>query len=159
VADRAGISTATLFRYFDALDQLRRDAAVRAIQRFPDLFGVPDIGIGPRDERVSRFAGNRVLLYEKTHLMARLLRSNALQDRGAAEMVDVARLAMADQVRQHFDAELRAFMPARREDAVVTIASLTSVESWEQLRQSFGRTPAQVRRAWSAAIDRILNGR
>ena len=157
VADRAGISQATLFRFFDTLDQLRHDSAVRMMERFSDLMGVPDIGVGSRDERIKRYARNRVELHETTHLPARLLRSTALGDPGAAELVGFARGAFADQVRLHFDAELRALPPSQREDAVATIASLTSVESWEQFRLAHGRSPAQTSRAWSRAIDQALD--
>ena len=38
VARRAGISIASLYRYFDNLDELRRDAFDRVLDRFPDLF-------------------------------------------------------------------------------------------------------------------------
>lgn len=155
VADRTGISMATLFRYFESLDELRRDAAARTLERFP-LLQVPDIGIGPLEARVERFAAMRVELWEQVHLLARLQRSHVLQDAGAAEMVEFGRRVMADQVRQHFDSELRELTPAQRESAVATIASLTSVESWEQFRSSYGRSPVQTRRAWAHAIGRIL---
>ncbi len=156
VSERSGISVATLFRYFENLDELRSDSARRAVERFPKLFVVPDIGAGPRDERIKRFAANRVELWEKTHFLARLLRSTALQDSGAAEMVDFARKSMADQIRVHFGDELDALKPALREDAVATIASLTSVESWEQFRHASRRSPTQTQRAWARAIHRIL---
>ena len=45
---------------------------------------------------------------------------------------------------------------ARRESVVASIAVLTSVESWEQFRRAFERSPLQTRRAWVHAIDRIL---
>lgn len=156
VSERSGISVATLFRYFANLDELRSDSARRAVERFPNLFVVPDIGTGSREERIKRFAANRVALWEKTHFLARLLRSTALQDAGAAGMVDFARKSMADQIRVHFGDELDALTPALREDAVATIAALTSVESWEQLRHASGRSPAQTQRAWARTIHRIL---
>ena len=155
VAHRAGISMATLFRYFDTLDQLRRDAAARTLERFA-FFEVPEIGVGPRAERIERFAAIRVELWESIQLLARLQRSTALQDSGAAEMVDFGRRAMADQIRQHFAPELCSLTAARQEDAVATIASLTSVESWEQFRHAYGRSPMQTRRAWAHAIDSVL---
>jgi AcrR family transcriptional regulator len=159
VARRAGISMATFFRYFDSLGELRREASARILQRFPHLYRVPDIGAGPREERISRFAAIRVDLWETIHPLARLLRSNALREPGAAQAVELGRAAMADQIRQHFAVELRALTSAQRENAVATIASLTSVESWEQFRHTHGRSAVQTRRAWSHAIDRILEAR
>ena len=158
VADRAGISKATFFRYFETLNALRCDAAARMLERFP-FVRVADPGRGPLRERIERFVALRVELWEKVHLLARLQRSVVLQDADAARMVDFVRSAMADQVREHFAPELRACSPARRDDAVALVAMLTSVESWEQFRETFGRSPLQTRRAWVRAIEAILCAR
>jgi AcrR family transcriptional regulator len=158
VAERAGISMATLFRYFETLDVMRRDAALRMLERFP-LLHVSDVGEGPLRERIERFAAIRVALWEKVHLLARLQRRVVLQDPDAAQMIDFVRGVMADEVREHFAPELRGLTSALRDDAVALIASLTSVESWEQFRHTYGRSPLQTRRAWAQAIDAILSGR
>ncbi|MDG2305512.1 MAG: TetR/AcrR family transcriptional regulator [Candidatus Binatia bacterium] len=159
VASRSGISVPTLFRYFRNLDELLKDSAMRSYERHRHLFQVPEIGVGSRDERIRRFAGLRVDLWEKTHFLARLLRAGALQKPEAAQILAFSRKLMADQIRAHFDTELRALSPAHRGDAVVTVATITSVESWEQFRLAHGRTPVQTRRAWSRAIDRALGDR
>ncbi|HIF93660.1 MAG TPA: TetR/AcrR family transcriptional regulator [Myxococcales bacterium] len=157
VAERAGISMATLFRYFESLEVMRRDAAIRMLERFP-LLHVSDVGEGPRRERIERFAATRVALWEKVHLLALLQRSIVLQDPDAAQMVDFVRGVMADEVREHFAPELRGLTSALRDDVVALIASLTSVESWEQFIHTYGRSPLQTRRAWAQAIDAILSG-
>ena len=63
---------------------------------------------------------------------------------------------LSDQIRVHFDHELRTLNPADREDIVASISVLTSVESWEQFRRTLNRTVGQTRRAWSNAIERLL---
>lgn len=156
VAERAGVSIATLYRYFATLDELRSEAAARVLARFADIVGIPGIGAGSRKDRIARFATARVDLHETLHPLELLLRSTTLTDPGAAKQVDLSRRAMADQVRMHFDDELRGLSPARREGIVAAIAVLTSVESWEQFRRSHGRTPTQIRRAWADATDRLL---
>ncbi len=156
VAERAGISMATFFRYFETLNTLRHDAAARMLERFP-LLHVPDPGQGPLRRRIERFVALRVELWEKVHLLARLQRSTVLQDPDAARMVDFVRGVMADQVREHFATELRERSAAQRDDAVALIAMLTSVESWEQFRNTYGRSPLQTRRAWTQAIDALLS--
>ena len=155
IAERAGISMATLFRYFETLDELRRDAGRRLMERFP-IARVPDVGEGTRRERIERLVSTRVELWEKVHLLARLQRSQALHDPGAARMIDAVRRSMADEVRRHFAPELRALTAAQRDDAVASIASLTSVETWEQFRLAYDRSPVQTRRAWVQAIEGIL---
>jgi len=155
VAERAGISMATLFRYFETLNSLRYDAAMRMLERFP-LLEVPDIGEGTLTERTERFVALRVEFWEEVNLLARLQRSTALQDPDAARMIDSIRALMANQVREHFAPELRGLTAAKRDDAVAMIATLTSVESWEQFRHAYRRSPLQTRRAWANAIEALL---
>ena len=157
VAARAGISMATLFRYFDTLDELRRDAAVRTYERFRRHFEIPAQGEGLRAERIARFAASRVGLWEAIHPLALLARSNARVEPGDAEVIAIGRRGMVEQIRRHFDAELRAFTPAHRDAVVATIATLSSVESWDQFRHAYGRSALQTRRAWVHTIDRILD--
>jgi AcrR family transcriptional regulator len=156
VARRAQISMATLYRYFEHHAEMRSEAMQRVLERFPGVASIPETGDGPRADRISRFVAARINLHETLHPLARLQRAAALTDPTAAAAVDSSRTALAEQVRRHFATELRELTRARRDDVVASIASLTSVESWEQFRRSHGRTPVQMRRAWVAAVDRLL---
>lgn len=156
VAERAGVSRATFFRYFSTLDEFRGEAATRVRERFPELFAIPDIGTRSREERIKTFVQARVQLYETLHPLGLLLRERAALDADVSGLVDGVRQALADQVRQHFDTDLRAHGPARRDDLVTAIAVLTSVESWQQFRHTHGRSPAHTRRAWRLALTRLL---
>ena len=156
VAERAEVSIASLYRYFTDLDELRRDAVRRLVERYPDLFRISKIGGGGRQDRIISFTASRLALHETLHPLELLARATSRTDASARRHVDDVRSVMADQIRRHFDAELRTLTPTRIEDTVATIAALTSVETWEQFRRSHGRTAAQTRRAWIDAIDRIL---
>ena len=158
VAERAGISKATFFRYFESLNAMRYDAGARMLERFP-LLHVADPGKGPLRERIERFVSLRVELWEKVHLLARLQRSLVLHDPDAARMVDSVRELLVDQVREHFAPELQERSAAQRDDAAMLIAMITSVESWEQFRSTYGRSPMQTRRAWERAIEAVLDDR
>ncbi len=156
VAERAEVSIASLYRYFTDLDELRHDAVARLAERYPELFHISKIGTGSRKERIASFTAARIALHETLHPLQLLARVTGRHDPSAQLHVDNARSAMADQIRRHFDTELRTLTPTRREDAVATIAALTSVESWEQFRCNHDRTPAQTRRAWNTALDQVL---
>jgi len=157
VAERAGISVATLFRYFENLNVLRRNATGRMLERYP-LLHVPEVGEGPLPDRIERLAAIRVAPWEKVHPLALLQRSTVLKDPDAARMVDMIRGVMAREIREHFAPELRGLTAAQRDDVVALIATLTSVESWEQFRHAYGRSVLQTRRAWAQAIDAVLSG-
>ncbi len=156
VAERADVSIASLYRYFTDLDELRHDAVARLVERDPDLFTISNIGVGDRQERIASFASARLALHETLHPLQLLARSVGRHDPAAQKHLDTVRATMTDQIRRHFSAELQTLDPTRREGTVAAIAVLTSVESWEQFRRSHDRTPAQTRRAWIDAIDRIL---
>ena len=156
VAERAGISKATFFRYFESLNAMRYDAGARMLERFP-LLHVADPGHGSLRERIERFVSLRVELWEKVHLLAQLQRTMVLQDPDAARMVDFVRELMVDQVREHFAPELQEHSAARRDDTAMLITMITSVESWEQFRHTYGRSPLQTRRAWTQAIEALLS--
>lgn len=156
VAARAGVSRATFFRYFSTLAELRNEAATRVVERFPDLFTIPTIGAGTPDERIRRFVDSRVQLHETLHALELLMRTRAAHDAEEADFVDTVRRLHADQTRQHFEADLQPHGPTHRDDIVAAIAVLTSVESWQQFRHTFGRSLAQTKRAWRRALAGIL---
>lgn len=156
VSDRAGVSRATFFRYFTTLVELRNEAADRVMERFPHLFASPAAPTGGLDERIRSFIDARVQLHETLHPLELLIRSHAANDPDTAGFVDAVRKLQADQIRQYFEVDLQPHGPARRDDLVVAICVLTSVESWQQFRQTFGRSPVQTGRAWRLALAGIL---
>jgi AcrR family transcriptional regulator len=158
IAQRAGVSAASVFRYFDTLDDLRDATTEVFLDRHAHLFDIPDVGEGPLATRIDNFVASRVALYESAEPMARLIRLRAHDQVGAARMVHRLRSARADQVRSHFDGELGAMTPTVRDDMAMVIATMTSFEVWDQARHDHRRTAAQLRRAWAAALMKVLAG-
>lgn len=156
VAERAGVSAASLFRYFETLDDLRRATTRLYFDRYADLFDIPDIGHGSFEARIDRFVSSRVMLYERIEPMARLARWRATEVGELDETLHRVRATRADQIRQHFGAELGHLTPAVADDTSMVVATLTSFESWDQARHDHDRTPTQVRRAWATALHKVL---
>lgn len=156
VARRAGVSVASLFRYFDTLEDLREHATERYFERFFHLFEVPEIGVGSLERRIASLVTARVELHRTTAPIARLTRSRSLVVTGLNETLRRLNATQADQIRLHFGEELAELSPARRDDLVATIATITSFESWDRFQIDHGRTPAQTRRAWTGALSRLL---
>lgn len=156
VAERAGVSIASLFRYYESLEDLRTAVLDEYFRRYDHLFDVAQLGEGELADRVDRFVAARVTLYETTAPMARLARRLAAGHPELEERLRVVRSTLADQVRRHFAAELSHLGPAGRDDAVVVMSTMTSFEAWDQMRHHHQRTEAQTRRAWAAALEAIL---
>ena len=148
VAARAGVSPASLFRYFDSIDELQHDATDRFFERNAARLEIPALGVGLLGVRAERYAGSRVALCAAVEPVARLVRARAV---GGPVLQDVRR-RLADQAATHFARELGSATPTARATALAMIVTTTSFESWDQLRHDFDRTPLQVRRAWREAI-------
>jgi AcrR family transcriptional regulator len=157
VAERAGVSIASLFRYFETLDEMRLETTKRYFDRYSDVFDVPAIGEGTLDQRIGRFVEARLRLHETTEPMARFARLRAAENESLATTLRLVRAARADQIRRHFEPELRALSPAARDDVVATISALTSFEAWDQFRNDHDRSQRQTGRAWQRALGRLLD--
>lgn len=157
IADNAGVSVATLFRYFNTLDQLRSQTTERYFERFADLFEIPGVGVGSIDERIEQFVTTRLHIYNITAPMARFARKRAYDIDAVADVVHLLRLTRADQVRFHFANEIEARSRASADDLVALISTATSFEAWEQMVQDHSRSEAQIRRAWKHALAQFLS--
>ena len=156
LTERAGVSTATLYRYFETLAELRRATISRFLVRYADLFEVPACGEGSLDERIERFVTARLHLLETTEPMGRFARARMSAVPELAAELHQLQVGLAAQVRRHFAAELDGLTAARRDDLVAVICTLVSFESWLQLRDDHGRGATQVRRALTTTLRCLL---
>lgn len=155
IAARAGVSTASVFRYFDSLDDLRRDGIQRYLERYDHLLDVPDLGEHGLTRRIAGLVESRRQFYETIEPMARLARSQALTVPELDQALGRVRATLADQLSEHFAPELDRLRPARRRELVAVVAALTSYETWEQLRRQ-GLDRAAVGSALRLGLERVL---
>lgn len=159
IAERAGVSVSSVFRYFESLDDLQRETIDAHFARFGPLFDLPAIGEGDRDLRIRRFVDARLELHRSVAPVARLARARSYDHPLIADRVGEIRRSFVDQLRIHFAVELGARSNADAEDVVHGIDSLTSFESWDLSHSTHGRTPRQIRRAWMQAVTTMLEER
>lgn len=152
VAEWAGVSEATLFRYFETVDDLQLQATQRFLGTHAHFFDIPREGAGALGGRVDRFVAARAELWETIAPIARLGRARAFDHRGMDALLRDARRRQARQIEQHFATELDRLTRAQRDDVVATVAALTSFDAWDMQRHDLDRTPTQVRRAWRTAV-------
>lgn len=156
LAERAGVSVASVFRYFDGLDDLRAQAVVHYFDRYDDLFRVPHLGEGAPATRIHRLVSARVTQHSTTEPVARVVRREARSPGVLADALTELRKRQATQLRVQFAPELAAVSRAAGDDLVAVVAALTSFEAWEQMRHAAGRSDSQIRRAWNTALERLL---
>jgi AcrR family transcriptional regulator len=156
IAERAGVSVSSLFRYFDNLGDLQHAAVTRFFERYVHLYEVPDLGRGDRSARIARYVATLESLFETIAPIARLVRARVLEHEHLEAPIGRARRLLADQTRAQFAPELDGLTPAARDDLVSLVSSLTSFEAWDLLRREFDRSARQIRRTWTAALDALL---
>jgi len=88
-------------------------------------------------------------------IAARMARARAVDSPRLARTLDQTRSMQAGLVRTHFTTELGSLTPARGDDLVMLIDSMTSFEAWDLLRTTHRRSRPQIRRAWLVGLKAL----
>ncbi len=156
VAARAGVSTASIFRYFDGLDDLERHAHERFFARFVPLLDVGDHD-GPRPRRIERFVDARLDFYEQAGALLAAGRARAHDDPTFVDARNRMRTARVDQAKAMFAAELDGAGPARTSDLVATVDATTAPETWDLLREFHGWSRRRIRTTWVRNLTALID--
>jgi AcrR family transcriptional regulator len=148
IADRAGVSHRSIFRYFEDLDDLVRTAIKHSLSEAGSLTGVPDIGTGSLEERIAILVDARLTLHlaiDGTMQLARMRAPSipSIND-GMTEIADLFRA----QIAEHFSTELALLDDADRALAVDAVLVLTSYDSFALHRKFLHSDSDRIRAAW-----------
>lgn len=156
IAERAGLSPRSLFRYFDDIDDLARSAIARQYERVRGLAALDLSTDAPRGERVARLVRSRLRTYEEIASVGVVTRIRAPFKPVVAEQLRQARAMWRTQVQQLFALEFDAMPSARSAGALAAIDVLASFESVQLLRDDQGLSAAVIEAALIDSITRIL---
>jgi len=155
VAERAGVSVSSLFRNFDGLQDLQRQALERSQADFAGFFLVADAD-EPRASRVRTHVEMRIELLEAAGGLFRMGRSRALDHEVFVEGLARLRSKMADQTRMRFEAEIDQLTSAEAANLTALIDATTSPEVFDLMGAAHSRTPRQISKTWITALDALL---
>jgi AcrR family transcriptional regulator len=157
IAERAGISARSLFRYFDDVEALVRAAIARQQQHLAPLYALDAPPDQPLAERVERFVASRVRLLEGMGEVGRLARSIAV--RQPLILAELARIrgTLRRQLTGLFAAELDALPPVTRRATVAAADVVTSWEAFDLMRNDQGLPRDEAVAAMGAALLRLLH--
>jgi AcrR family transcriptional regulator len=125
IAQRAGISPRSLFRYFIDSEDLSRAVIDRELVTSQPLLELTVVDDAPLDERIRSLVEARVRLYETIAPTARAARLAATRNPTIAKQLRERRALLRGQVRRVLDPEA-AMLPA--------LDALCSFETYELLR-------------------------
>jgi TetR/AcrR family transcriptional regulator, regulator of autoinduction and epiphytic fitness len=152
IAERAGLSPRSLFRYFDDIDELSRAAIEHQLERARPLLELDIAPELPVADKIELFVEARARLHEASAPAARAARVTAHLRPHVAAQVKEARALLRRQVRETFGSELTgdraALLPA--------IDALCSFETYELLRHDQGLPRTRAVAALSAALHALL---
>jgi TetR/AcrR family transcriptional regulator of autoinduction and epiphytic fitness len=158
LAERAGVSVSSVFRNFDGLDDMQRQAFDVFRERYSHLLDPAVASDAPRRQRVAQHVKSRLALLDAAGPMMQIARHRAIDYQPMAEGVGRSRWQLSDQTRAHFAAEAAQLTPAEASNLLAVIDSMTSPEAYDVLRAAHGRSDRQIARSWTRSIEAILAG-
>jgi len=157
VAALAGVSSRTVYRYFEDRTQLARAAIDRHFESIALLAEVPQLGEGTLNERIDRLVAGRVRLFDAVAAAYRAASAKAPTDELIADRVAFTRAALRKQVLLQFQTELDALGPVQGATRAATVELLLSLESLDALRRTRGLSAAETKAVLTDALAELLH--
>ncbi len=156
IAERAGISPRSLFRYFEDTDDLAGEAIARQLARAMPLVALGVEPDAPFEERVEALVAQRFRLFDAVGQAAHASRLRApFQPRLAANLSETRRF-LRGQIRSLFRPELEAMDAERAERALAAADVLTAFESYQLLTTDQRLTDAEAKTVVSQSLSALL---
>ena len=156
VAERAGVSLRSVFRYYEDTDALIRAALARRLEVLAPLFEIPELGEGPFAERLARFVDCRLRLYRAVAPTARVSLVRAHRSPLIAEQLALVRAEAREQLRAMFATELNPMSAASCAAALSAADTLFQFEALEHLHQHVRLQEAETAAVLQEALRRLL---
>jgi AcrR family transcriptional regulator len=133
VAERAGVSNRSIYRYFEHRDHLIRAAVTHAMRRVIPEITLDQIGVGPFDQRVERFVDHRLQMYQRLAPITRAAKLAAASEPIIGEEFTAGRLMLRQAFLDHFAEEFEPLGPGERTRAVIAAELAFQFEAFEFL--------------------------
>jgi TetR/AcrR family transcriptional regulator of autoinduction and epiphytic fitness len=156
IAQRAGVSHRSIFRYFDDLDDLVRTAIDQAFTEAERLTAVPDAG-HDLAARAAAIVDARIALYEYVDGPMQVARMRA----GSIPAIDEELALIAEQFRRqiadHFTPEMARSGADARGHLIDGVLVLTSYDSYALHVRLLRHDADTIRSGWSTALLALLD--
>jgi AcrR family transcriptional regulator len=157
IAARSGVSRRSVFRYFDALDELDRIAIARQQARVAHLIEIAPGGEGTIAERIDRLVEQRMRLFAAIAPVARVSRLRAPFHPVVARELEQGRVFLRRQAERQFERELSSLGGGERAATAAALDVLTSFESYELLVGARRMSARQAGEAMRRGLRALLN--
>ena len=156
IAQRAGVSTRSVYRYFEDRDALVRAIIAHKQLKVLPLFHIEDIGNGELTTRLARFVDSRLKVYDSIGATARAMAIKASSDPVISEQVQFRKSLFRQQIETNFAQEFEQMTSAQRIDSLNAIDALTQVESLDRFRVDLQLSVADTQALLNTSIMALL---
>lgn len=157
IALRAGVSTRSVYRYFEDRDDLVRAIIAHKQLKVLPLFHIESIGNGELADRLSRFVDSRLKVYDAIGATARAMAIKSSSDPVIGEQIAFRKSIFRQQIETNFANELDQMPSQQRTNSLNAIDALTQVESLDRFRVDLHLTIDETRNVLIASIQALLN--
>lgn len=156
IAQKAGLSERSIFRYFEDVDDLYRSVCDLSIAKEIEIASIDDQGKGSLDSRIENFVNQRVRMYTMNEKIAPAARAFAFKNSVIKNQLIVGRKFLRNQIKAQFSAELSHFDKTQQQVAVATIDALTTFESYDMLRSDQKMSVQTIKSILTESIRKAL---
>jgi len=156
IAERAGLSARSLFRYFDDVDDLVRAAVSRQLERTKPLLPIDAPAGAPRHRRIDAVVAQRFRLFAEAAPVAKVARLQAPFHPVLATELTRHRSYLRSQLRHTFTDELSAMSPAQASAVLAMVDVVCSFESYELLCEDQTIPVEEAKAMMAGAIDALF---
>ncbi len=135
IAERAGVSYRSVYRYFEDRTELMLAAIARVMGDVWPIFDIEQLGEGRFDERISRFISSRLGAYRQLAPLTRLAIRRSLTEPAVLTEVDNVRTFLQGQLVTQFAPELDHLEASERELVVAALDVMFQFEALEFLNR------------------------
>lgn len=155
IAERAGVSERSVFRYFDDLDALAAEAVRRQTERVRDVYEAP-AATGDLDSRIDAIVDQRLRIHQKVAVVSEAARRIEARAGSVARALARRNRLLREQVAAQFAAEIGREPAATRGELLDAVDAALAFEQIDQLRRLAGHSPARVRALTRRTLHALL---
>lgn len=156
VAEAAGLSSRSLFRYFDDLDDLVRAAVARQQERLAPLASLVVDPAAPLDQRIEAVVAQRIRLVDAMGHVGRVARLHSHEHPAVAAELVRQRRALRRDLAAAFSAELADRPPDVARSLLAVAEVVCSFEANDLLRNDQGLSSAAIAQAMTVALHSLF---
>ena len=156
IAQRAGLSERSIFRYFDDVDDLYRSVCDLAISKELEFALIDEAGTGSLDTRIENFVNQRVRMYTMNENIAPAARAFAFKNHVIKNQLVLGRKFLRNQINAQFAIELNQLDKSQQQVAIATIDALTTFENYDMMRTDQKMSVNNIKTILSEGIRKAL---